>query len=342
MITHRWGWQAWLALLALGLALWLIVSQIALILELGWVLLGAVLLSLAIRPLADKSQIWHIPRGVMTIGTYIAIMGILTLVGNLVVPIVRAEITQLQQTSPQLWSQIQGQLAKTPLTQLLPSTDSLIQSIGQQLGNVAVTAFGTVTTVSDLLLDIFFLFVLAYFFVTDPEWGSRLLLSWLPASQQPHASQIVGDISHQLTRWIWAQIGMGFYFGLVFTLGLTILHIPFALSIGMVGGLLEFIPYLGGLVAAVLAILSALTISSAAVLWVIALYSLVAVVEGHVVAPILYGRAIGLRSAVVLVALFIGAKAAGVLGVFFAVPVTVIVTAILQEGRKFLTTSEGI
>ena len=339
-ISNRLSGQAWLAWLALGLALWLITGHFALILELGWVVLGAVLLSLAIRPLADKAYTWHIPKGMTTIAVYIAIAALITLISNLVAPIVRAEITQLQQTGPQLWQQIQNQLTKTPFTPWLPSTDSLMQSIGQQLGKVAATAFGTVTSLGSLLLDLFFLFVLAYFFVIDSGWASRLLLGWIPTNQRPRASQMLANISHQLTRWVWAQVGLGAYFGLTFTLALAILHIPFALSIGMVGALLEFIPYLGGLVALVLAILSALTVSPTAVIWIILFYTVVTLVEGHIVAPVLYGRAIGLRSVVVLVALFVGAKAAGVLGVFFAVPVTVIVTAVFQEGQKFMLPAE--
>lgn len=342
MVTNRLSWQAWLSLLALGLVLWLIVSHVAIILELGWVVLGAVLLSLAIRPLADKGQTWRIPRGVITISIYALILAIIVLVGNLVAPILRAEITQLEQSGPQLWQQIQQRLAVTPLRQWLPSTDALFQNFVQRLDSVAVTAFGTVTLIGDMLLDLFLLFVLAYFFVTDSGGSGDLLLKWIPTNQKQRARQMATSINYQLTRWVWAQIGLGMYFGLAFTLGLVVLRIPFALSIGMVGAVLELIPYLGGLIALVLALLSALTVSPTAVLWVIAWYSLVAVVEGHVVAPFLYGRAIGLRSAVVLVALFIGAKAAGILGVFFAVPVTVIVIAVVQEGRKFLTTTEGV
>ena len=102
-------------------------------------------------------------------------------------------------------------------------------------------------------------------------------------------------------------------------------------GIGIVGGVLEVIPYLGGIIALTLGILSALTISPALAVWVLVAYVAVSTIEGHLVAPFLYGRALGLRSVVVLVALFVGGKAAGVLGIFFAVPVAVILTAIVQE-----------
>jgi predicted PurR-regulated permease PerM len=341
MMTNRRIFLVWLSLLALALTYWVIVTHVALIIEIAWVLLGAMLLSLAIRPLADKGQTWRIPRGVTTIAIYIVLVAVVILVGSLVTPIVRTEITQVQQTGPQLWQQVQQRLAATPLSQWLPSTDSMVQSIGQRLDTLAVSALGTVTSIGSLLLDFLLLFILAFFFVTDSGWGGRLLFNWIPANQQPRARKFIANTSHQLTRWVWAQLGLAIYFGVAFTLVLTILQVPFALTIGLVGGVLEFIPYLGGLVALTLGLFTALTVSPTTALWLILLYTAVTLLEGHVIAPFFYGRAIGLRSAVVLVALFIGAKAAGVLGVFFAVPVTVILTAVVQEGRTFLLPTEA-
>ncbi len=66
---------------------------------------------------------------------------------------------------------------------------------------------------------------------------------------------------------------------------------------------------------------------------VVLLYVALATVESHIVAPFLYGRAIGLRSAGVLVALLVGAKAGGIIGVFFSVPVAVVITAVVQALR---------
>ena len=67
MNTQRSGFtlRSWGGLLALGLALWLIITQAELILEMIWVLLGALLIGLAIRPVADFLGRWRIPRGVM-------------------------------------------------------------------------------------------------------------------------------------------------------------------------------------------------------------------------------------------------------------------------------------
>jgi predicted PurR-regulated permease PerM len=79
----RLSLQAWIALLALGLALWLTITYAGLLLEVIWVLFGAFLLSLAICPLADALTRWHIPRGVTVLGVYAGLGGVLALLGSL-------------------------------------------------------------------------------------------------------------------------------------------------------------------------------------------------------------------------------------------------------------------
>jgi predicted PurR-regulated permease PerM len=86
--------------------------------------------------------------------------------------------------------------------------------------------------------------------------------------------------------------------------------------------------------------LSALTVRPLLAVWVFVLYLVVAELESHVIAPAFYGRAIGLHPAVVLTALLVGVKAGGVVGVLFAVPVAVVLVALLGEARTVWQTTE--
>lgn len=329
-LTHRLSVQTWLALAALILLVWLVISQAAALLEIGFVVLGALLLALGIRPFADYLARYHIPRALTTLLVYVVLLLGLAALGNSLVPLVQAEIAQVQQNAPQLWKNVQTQLATTPLSQIAPSTDTIAQNLTQQMNVLFSSAVGTVTGLGGLLVNGFVLLILAYFFTADTGWNGRLVF-WFPPDQQPRLGQMLTRIQERLTRWVWAQLAVSLFFALAFGLGLALLHVPFALTIGVVSAVLGLLPYLGSLLALLLAVISALTISPALALWVVALNLVVSNLVAHLLAPWLYGRTMGLRSAWVLVALLFGAKAAGVLGVFFAVPVAVIVTAVLQE-----------
>jgi predicted PurR-regulated permease PerM len=104
---------------------------------------------------------------------------------------------------------------------------------------------------------------------------------------------------------------------------------------------LEIVPYLGSTVALILAIVSALTVRSLLGLWVALFCAVVIEVKGHVLEPAFYGHATGLHPAAVLIVLLVGVKAGGVIGVLFAVPVVVVLGALLEEVQAVLMEPEA-
>jgi predicted PurR-regulated permease PerM len=329
--THRISAQAWFALLGLALTTWLIISYTTLIFKLGWILLGALLLSLAIRPVVDRFERWRIPRGVTTVWLFLLGLGVLALLGAQLIPVIQAETAELRQRGPMLWQTMQVGAMRTQFAQLAPSLQSVVDAATGQWETVVASAVSTVAEVGGLLLNLMVILFLAYFLAVDERWAIHLLLGWIPQEQHAHVRDILKGIAQRLTRWVWAQAALSLFFAVVFSGGLWLLGIPFALTIGMVGGVLTIVPYVGGLLGAVLAILGGLTLGLTPVLWVVILVVVVVVVQTHVLAPLLYGKAIALHSALALLALFIGVEIAGVVGALFAVPVAVIVTVVVQE-----------
>jgi predicted PurR-regulated permease PerM len=339
-MNWRISLQAWLALLGLGLVLWLAVVNIQDILAIGWVLFGAILLSLALRPLADRLSRYHVPRGVTVFAVYMAAAGLLVGLGYLLSPIIKQEVTYLQTNGSNLMQSSLAHLTNTPLARWLPSSDNLAQNLSQELDSIITGAVGTLAGVSNLFLELGVVFILAYFFVAgDDRWSERMVLAWLPPSHQGHVREILDRTRQRLSRWVVAQLAVGLFFAVTFSIGLTLLRVPFALAIGIVSGVLSLIPvpYLGVFVATALTAVSAATSNPWQILWVGIYTLLVSSFEAHILLPILYGRAVGLDSAVVLIALLAGAKMGGIVGIFFAVPAAVITMTILQEIQAVTT-----
>ena len=321
----------WIGCLTLGLALWLLITHAALLFEVLWVLFGAMLLITAIHPLVSRLAHWRIPRWLTVLGVY-ALLGLtLALLGVLVAPAIRKEVTALQSSGPGIVQSVLSGISQTPLlNKLIPSTDVVAQNLIQRVDVLLQTMVSTAASVGRMALDILFMLVITFFVSSDAEFGKRLN-DWLPSSHRARIRHLWKRLRIRLTRWVWAQVGIAFYFAVTFSAGLALLGVPFAFIIGLVGGILEIVPYLGGLVAAVLALMSAFTVRPILALWVFVLYLVVTQLESHVIAPAFYGRVIGLHPAVVLVALLMGVKAGGVLGVLFAVPVAVVLAALIAE-----------
>ena len=127
--------------------------------------------------------------------------------------------------------------------------------------------------------------------------------------------------------------------GILIFIGLTILQIPLALPLALVAGLLEIVPIVGPIVSSIPAILVGLTISPLIGLAIAALFFIVQQLENHLIVPVVMSKAVGLQPPVVILALLIGAKLAGIGGAVLAVPTVVVARIIfrefLEEDQKF-------
>ncbi|MGI8858489.1 MAG: AI-2E family transporter, partial [Thermomicrobiales bacterium] len=153
---------------------------------------------------------------------------------------------------------------------------------------------------------------------------------------------LMEKIGTGLGYWVRAQLLLALFFGVTFGVGLAILRTPYALTLGTIGAVLEIIPYVGGFITIVLAVLVAATTGK---LWlviaVLVWYAIVVNLEAHIVAPKLVGEIVGLHPLVVVLALFLGAEVLGILGALLAVPIAVIVQALLDEFWTFGDARDG-
>jgi predicted PurR-regulated permease PerM len=333
--------RTWIALFTLGLALWWTIRHMPGLSQVLVIAFGAILLDLAMRPIVDLLAQRHVPRWATVVVIYLALFASVGLAGSIVAPAVVSEISSLQAQGPALVQSALTQLRSISfLSDLVPSGSSLVQNISQSLSSLFGTLVSTVTGIGSSLIDIIVVFVLAFFTSLDGQMGKHLL-NWVPRPSRTEVRRLGARIAYQLARWVWAQLGIAVYFGTVYGGALALIGVPYALAIGLAGGVLEIVPYLGGATALLLGILSALSVHPLLVLWVVLAFTAIVEIESHVLAPVLFGRVAGTSPAAILLALVVGLKVAGVVGVFFAVPTTVVLLALANEFRPEEKDADG-
>ncbi len=342
---HHRSWrislQAWVSLLALGVVLWMTLSAAHLLWDLGSILLGAVLVALGIRPVLDVMERRRIPRGASVLLIYLLLLGFLAVVGDLLVPVVSAEVAALESSGPTIAQSISTFLAHTPLLRhLLPSSGSIAQFLSGQFSSVVQPLVGAITGVGNFGLDVLLVLILAYLFTRDRGMVSGLIRDWTPPRYHRRLEMALQGLGLRLSRWAWAQPLMVVYFMFTFSVTLTLLKVPFALAIGLFGGLVAIIPFIGSLVAFALAAASALSVNPVLVIWIGVAFLLITELEAHILAPAIYGHATGIRAGAALVVMLLGTKLAGLIGLLYAVPITVIVSTVLMEVRTSLWNGE--
>lgn len=300
------------------------------------VIFTAVVLASAVSPAATALERYRVPRGVTVLTAYL--IGLLVLAGlvALVVPLVSDEVRALRERLPE-YNQDLHRLAERLAPEQADrfSTDTLIDEAFDQLSGYLSRAPGYAVSLSTLIVKVIIVLVMGYFMAVEADFAERVVTRLAPPQHRRRMHRILSSVGNRLGHWARAQLLLAVFFGVAFGLGLRLGGVPYAATLGMVGGVIEIIPYIGGFITLVLAVLVASTKTPLLILWVVVWYTVVVQVQAHVLAPLLMGRAVGMHPLVVVIALFVGAEALGIFGALLAVPIAVVVQALLDEFYAF-------
>ncbi|GAB5602224.1 AI-2E family transporter [Thermus sp. FJN-A] len=301
-----------LALFLLGL--WALGRLYALLL---WVFL-AFTLAAALDPLVGLFR-RRLPHPSAVLVAYLLVFGTVGLGLYLAAPLLLAQFHHLSGLLPQVLDWLEGNLGLS-VAGLAPSLASSARVAGDLLLRMAATA-------SELTLAL----VLAVMISLEPHLVARVA-PYLPGSGW---AEVLEGTWQRMGYWARAQFLIALSFALLFGGWLLVLGVPSPFALGVLGGVLEVVPLVGGIVTATLAALVALSAQGPLVaLLVLAGYGGIALLEGKVLIPYIYGRTVGFHPALVLLAIFAFGKLFGFLGIFLAVPMTILGAGILQHWRR--------
>jgi predicted PurR-regulated permease PerM len=304
------------------------------LLGLAVTLLVTGIVALLIGPVADRLERRRVPRGLTVVGIYLLAILAFGVVAVLVLRPLTDQLARLSASSAEFVvavergaQQILGPGASIEAIRLQP------EQAGAGLSQSSQALLNALAALGNVLVNVMLIGVLVLFLVTDPSLGRTLLRAAIREPHRERAERTAGAISVGLGRWLMAQLGISLYYAVTYTIVNLILGIPYAVTIGVVSGLLEFIPYLGGLVGLILTLLAALTVSPQTAVWAFILGAVIGVIGGNFVGPYLLGKAAQVHPALIIIALILGGLLGGALGVLLAMPVTVIIVILIQQLR---------
>jgi predicted PurR-regulated permease PerM len=149
-------------------------------------------------------------------------------------------------------------------------------------------------------------------------------LIWLfPPHQHAHATAIIDGIGEALRLWLIGQLVEMVLIGALSMMAVWIIGVPSPLALGLIAGVGEFIPYLGPILAAIPAVLVALTKSPDTALWTLLAYLAIHQIEGQVVAPLIQRHMVSIPPAVMLLGIVALTYLFGTVAIIFAAPIVV-------------------
>jgi predicted PurR-regulated permease PerM len=238
----------------------------------------------------------------------------------------RAQIAGLSERLPAGLNSFTRELGLGDVTQQLP--DMLGMGPG---GSFVSRLAGIGAALVGGLADFVLVVVAGVFIAADPKVYREGLVKLFPPSQHERVRSSLQASGQALRLWLGSQLISMSFVAVFAALGLWLLGLPSALALGLLAGLLEFVPFVGPILGAVPAVLIASTIDGTTVLWTVLLFILIQQIEGNIVFPLVGERMVSLPPALALFAILAAGVLFGSLGLILGFPLAVVCFVLVKK-----------
>jgi predicted PurR-regulated permease PerM len=324
-----WSWRLLVILTAVGLALYLLILLKVIVVP----VIVALFLATLLVPLVSWLQArgWkHLPA-VLTVFAGAVLLLVAIILGF--IPLISNELDTLRQRADEGVAEVQRYIASRPFglseEDLNRYLDQARERFTENSSGLTRGAVQGVTLVGEVITGLILSLFLTFFFVKDSERFTRWILDFAGRDRERHLREMGTRSATAVSGYLRGQAAVGAVDAIFIGIGLAILGVPLVVPLAFLTFVAAFLPLVGAVVAGALAALVALvTKGVTTALIVVGITLLVQQLEGHLLAPLLLGRAVSLHPVVIILALAAGAILGGIIGAFLAVPIAAVVTAV--------------
>jgi predicted PurR-regulated permease PerM len=319
-----------------------------------------VLFGLAVSSGADVLQRRRLPRFIGAPLIVVTFVAALVGFGAAVAPTLHTQGSELQRKLPeaidrvdQWWSAkqngplaraIQGRKAGDSLVSTAPldtvrgdlapgaadTTSTLRDRIGTQLSHLSKYVFPVLSSTIEVVAGLLIILFMSIYIAADPDLYHRGLMGLFPHRHRARVGEVLTAIAQVLRRWLVTQLIAMIVMGVVTTTVLLALHVKAAVALGVLAGLLEFVPTIGAILSSVPAIAMAFLDSPEKAVYVTLAYVAIHFLESHTLIPLLMKGRVNLPPALTIISQALMALLFGFLGLMCAVPLLAAVMTAVQ------------
>ncbi|MEM8694829.1 MAG: AI-2E family transporter [Pseudomonadota bacterium] len=309
-----------------------IVALAAVILTLGRLLLlifAAIVVAVILRAIARIFIRFGLPESISVTVSVVTLFGILGSVGWIFGDLIITQFTALIARIPEAIDATQNTFDSWGIDydvrQAARDISTQLSGLTTRAGSFAIMSAGGALT------NIILVLAGAVFFAAQPGLYRDGLLRIVPKERERLAAETCDDIGRALGLWLRAQILSSIIVAILIYIALSAIGVPSAAALAIIAGLLDFIPFIGPVVAGIPAVLVAFSVSPTTALWTLGVYVLIQQIQGNILQPIIQKRSVDLLPAVLLFAVVAAGILFGLLGVLLAAPLTVVGFVLVQR-----------
>ncbi|MEX2670483.1 MAG: AI-2E family transporter [Phycisphaeraceae bacterium] len=293
---------------------------------------GGILFAIFLRSLADGvSYLTGIGPTAALTAVILGLLALFVAAGIFLTPYIASQVDELQQLIPEAIEQVRQRMSQyqwgQSLLDRIPSWDDVAgASMGVWLG--AFSALGWVTSV---LTGVAVVFFLSIYLASDPKLYVNGVVHLVPMSYRPQLRELMQRLGHTLRWWLIGQGASMAFLAIVATTGLYLLGVPLAPVLGLLSGILAFMPTFGPILGSLLPILLAFAISPTLALYVIVFYLVMENFESYLLTPMIQQRVVQLPKALAITFQIMLLILVGPLGLLFGHPLAAVTMVTVQQ-----------
>jgi predicted PurR-regulated permease PerM len=296
-------------------------------------------------PLIDVFENRGVPRTLAIAGFALVLLVLLGILLVVVLPAFAAQFAITMHKAPAWLESVYQQLAALARDKLGYSGAELEDAVRRVLRSAQETVLGLVARlgtslssfVSGILVPLFF-----FYFLKDFDRLKLKPLAFVPPRWRPYVVSRAVTMDRVVGGWLRGQAQAAMVLSALYAIGLTLAGVKLGFVIGVVAGLLGFVPYFGAITGIVLSVLMVLIDQHGfrPLVGVAVTFGVVLSLDAYLITPRLVGAKVGMNPLLVIVVVFAGGSLFGLLGMMLAVPVTAAASVLLADGLELYKRSE--
>ncbi|HFU4115989.1 TPA: AI-2E family transporter [Streptococcus suis] len=309
------------------------------------------LLYYLLNPIVDWLEQYKISR-TAAISVLFVLIGMLLVWGLAVaIPSIQEQVTSFAQNLPsniqRIESQVTTLLENEQFEQLRPTALDMLNKVNDQIISYAQKfsssavnwASSLISTASQIIVAILIMPFILFYLLRDGQQLNAHVTQYLPTKWRSSVSKVLTDVNAQLSNYVRGQVTVAIIVALMFSVMFSLIGLNYPVTLGVMAGFLNLIPYLGSFLAMIPAVILGLIAGPVMLIKVLIVFMVEQTIEGRFVTPLIIGSSLSIHPITILFVLLTAGQMYGVLGVLLGIPIyasiKVVVKAIFEWYKMY-------
>lgn len=296
-----------------------------------------------VKPIFDFLLSKKVPKGIAILIVMLGVILIFIMVITSLIPIIQKQLLDFVGQLPYYYQIIREQVENFMQTGLFATLQEqfnninmdFIQSLTERLNGILNFTFSGIGSVvgiiGDFIITIMTMPVILYYLLKDGDKLLPFVTKFFPTRSQNKISIMLTEMNQQVSSYIRGQISVAVCVGITYTIGYSVIGLPYGVTIGMIAGLLTIIPYIGSIIGLTPALIIAFVTNPSLALQVLLVFVIEQLIESRVLQPLILGSSLKMHPVTILIILLAAGKMFGLMGLLIGVPLYAVIKVFMTH-----------